>query len=352
MNFGKIIEALQNIKKKTVNIENILDITGNIERSDFYEIVNRLETENIIKKIKSSGFDGNVLFPLYKKYRIISNYIDYETTYDEIKRLNPVFDIEKYLANPERFIEHRCVIEPVSDYLWKNGSFLNRRISRNERAFDVFGFEKFFEKNLPLVEKVLLFNGLDSDFFLYFKTYEPFFEFVCKSNNDMNIIIIENKDTWFSLRKAVDNEKKSMIYGIDFNAVIYGEGNKITRKNALNDYQSYILENKKVQSIVFYYFGDLDFEGIDIFQRAVSENPDCKIILFTAMYEKMIELSENISLRESMTFRKKDIDIEMFLKFFSHYYREKILKILSSDKYIPQEIINYNIFRNDLGEAN
>ena len=99
----------------------------------------------------------------------------------------------------------------------------------------------------------------------------------------------------------------------------------------------------------FLYWGDLDFSGIDMFERVRKENPNIEIKLFNKIYEKMLQLSNEKNLHDIRKEQNKNINISQFLRSFNDIsIQEKIECLLNSNKYIPQEIINYEEFEKEL----
>ena len=163
----------------------------------------------------------------------------------------------------------------------------------------------------------------------------------------MTILVIENKDTWYTLRKiAIDRKLKQLkIFGENIDGLIYGEGNKITKPKSLEIYAKEMLGRQAK----FLYWGDLDFSGIDMFERVRKENPNIEIKLFNKIYEKMLQLSNEKNLHDIRKEQNKNINISQFLRSFNDIsIQEKIECLLNSNKYIPQEIINYEEFEKEL----
>ncbi|MCL0063142.1 DUF2220 domain-containing protein [Peptococcaceae bacterium] len=81
------------------------------------------------------------------------------------------------------------------------------------------------------------------------------------------MLIVENKDTFFSL-KALFQEGINRWNGKSFSMLIYGEGRKILYGEGRKILKSISffeeIEEYKGLSTSFYYFGDLDAEGISI----------------------------------------------------------------------------------------
>ena len=92
-----------------------------------------------------------------------------------------------------------------------------------------------------------------------------------------------------------------------------------------------------------YYFGDLDYEGIGIYEKlAVLYEKHCMIRPFGEAYLKMIEKADEIGM-ESMPVMKAGQNQkigERFWSFFNKQDVEKMQELLQKGKYIPQEILS------------
>lgn len=179
--------------------------------------------------------------PLYNKYRIIRPVNDYSRVLEQIKLLNPRLNISGYMEKPSLYEKHGEILVKLSDYLWGKAELLDEPMSHNERSLSIWGFEKMISRKRAFIAEVLKFNSLSSFDLNYFNTPEPFIEYVHKRANPMNILIIENKDTWFSFRKAMMETGRNRFHGLngfaglDIHALLYGEGRKITGKTGRID---------------------------------------------------------------------------------------------------------------------
>jgi len=182
--------------------------------------------------VKSSKTNGR-LPPLFNKYRIIKPQEDYSGYLESIRRLNPHLNIAGYLQRPELYKKHLEIVEGISTYLWFAQDLLEHPMSRKERSFSVWGREKLLDEHLALVREVLKFSGLEENFLNYYDTPEPFFEYYHQRGELRAVLVIENKDTWFTFRKLMQASGKNNISGTEVNVLLYGEGNKITKKGAL-----------------------------------------------------------------------------------------------------------------------
>jgi len=194
----------------------------------------------LLSPVKASGSNDRIP-PLFNKYRIIKPREDYAGYMESIRRLNPRLNISDYLKRPELYKKHLEIVEGLSRYLWYEAGLLEQPMSRKERSFSIWGREKLLDKQFALVREVLRFNGLEEGWLNYYDTPEPFFEYVHSPTPAMSVLIIENKDTWFSFRKLMQATRKNVIAGIAVDLLLYGEGNKITKKGALEDYAAGML---------------------------------------------------------------------------------------------------------------
>lgn len=339
-----IKDKLLSYKNKTIKIEDIYKLIGYMEYEDFVEIINTCIEDKILEPIKSSRTNGRRP-ALYNKYRILKESIDYSAVLEDIKLLHPTFNHTKYKENPENYLKYKKEIDLLSKFLWKNGSSLKTPMSINERSFQIWGKEKFL-KDSSVVKSIFQYNDWDLRLLNYYETPEPFFEYIFSSEKNMNILIVENKDTWFSLRKIMREDKLNYLYRY-YNVLLYGEGKKIIRKSGrLVEYDKLLSgSNNK-----YFYFGDLDYEGIDIYQTLIKYNSELNINLCTELYLLMLKESSKFNLPKMKKGQKK-IDISLFLKNFKEDEVKVIVNILENGFYIPQEILNYPLFKFKMKEG-
>jgi len=308
----------------------------------FHRGIEELIESGLLSPVKASGSNGRIP-PLFNKYRIIKPREDYAEYMESIRRLNPRLNISAYLRRPVLYKKHRDIVEGLSRYLWYEAGLLEKPMARKERSFSVWGREKLLDEQFALIREVLRFNGLGEDFLNYYDTPEPFFEYVHSQTPAMSILVIENKDTWFSFRKLMQATGKNVITGIAVDMLLYGEGNKITKKGALEDYAAGMLGRQEGQTIRFMYFGDLDLEGIRLFFRTRDANPSLSIQPFVPLYRLMLQLARGRVMPESPDKRGRPAAVEDFAELLGGDQVEVINEFLATGRYIPQEIINYQV---------
>ena len=130
------------------------------------------------------------------------------------------------------------------------------------------------------------------------------------------------------------------ILGENISTLIYGAGKNVNK--AFNDFEISVEEYVSNKENKLLYFGDLDYEGIVIYEGLYNLVKDkYNIAPFINGYEQMIDkyIKEEIRLPKTKEGQNRNIK-NIFLNKFNADYRKKISKILQQDLYIPQEILN------------
>jgi hypothetical protein len=131
---------------------------------------------------------------------------------------------------------------------------------------------------------------------------------------------------------------------------VYGGGkSKIPSISELHEYtESHIMDKNNN----FLYFGDIDYEGIVIYNGYKDRTAKhLELVPFMPAYKHMIDFHFDNLLDLPLTKEGQNRNIgDNFFNYFSNDYKEKILTILKSDRYIPQEAINYDTLLNYKGE--
>ena len=343
------LEKVLKNAKNTISDEELQQIFQESDYNLFHSEVEKLVESGVLVPVKSSKTNGR-LPPLFNKYRIIKPQEDNTGCLESVRRLNPVLNISGYLQRPELYRKHLEMVEGISRYLWFAQNLLVIPMSRKERSFSVWGREKFLDEHMALVREVLKFNRLEENFLNYYDTPEPFFEYLHERDEQLTtVLVIENKDTWFTFRKLMQNTGKNIIEGTVVNVLLYGEGNKITKRGALEDYSTTMLGGQGGQGVQeglsarFLYFGDLDWEGIRLFFRTRDANPSLELKPFSSLYRLMLELAETVELPKSLDQRGVIGPLPEFLALVGLPEEESLRALLTEGKYIPQEIVNYQV---------
>ena len=331
-------------KKTFITLDEIENLAPYNEYMELWELVNKLVQAEIIKPTGKKNGNG-LIPPLHLKYRICRVPEDQSRYFEEIRHLYPELKISEYLANPDLYKNHRDVLLPLSEFLKDRPESLKMEMSKNERAYEIWNHEKMLDQSHT--RSVLRFVEMENKL-NYYLTPEPFFDYVLKNREEMTVLIIENKDTWFTFRKLLTRHPENRcLFGEKIDALIFGEGNKVTKPDGLKLYAEKVLCTK----VRFLYFGDLDFTGIDLFLRVRRANPDVDIKLFIGLYLKMLQLIRIEKLGQIQANQNRNIRLDEFLPFFPAEQADQIQEILRKNKYIPQEVVNHPILKELLTAA-
>lgn len=308
----------------------------NLEYGELCKYLYSKIADGHIKPVKSSGLNGKKP-AMYLEYWIIDEKKDYTEILNEI-RFSLATDIapDYYLAHPKTYEEDREYVTALSDYI-KSGCLDGNLMSKNERSFDIWKKEKFLSEGGG--KKVCDRCGISQEYLRYYETFEPISYYSKDKSEPQTILIIENKDTYFTMRNyLIKNAMNSCENTV--NTLIYGAGKGVVK--AFRGYElsceSYMCNSQNR----FLYFGDLDFEGILIFEtlrKSMAGKYD--IVPYTAAYIRMLEKMDNSgqSLPDTKEGQNRNIGNE-FMQFFEADAQKKMMKILSENKYIPQECVN------------
>lgn len=316
---------------------------------DLYEYIMKEIAEGTLIPIKRSGVNGRKpALPI--SYWKIEEEKDYSDILDELKfRINPGIDVKYYMSHPDKYEEDQKYVRLISDYLTKNSGMLDNAESINERSFEIFHEEKYLSEGdgMGMLKRL----SMDGDRLNFYKTTVPMAYYSHYKETPQNILILENKDTFYSMRKYMI-EESSKIFGLETGTLIFGSGKAVISifGDYIDEVEPYFGDKKNN----VYYFGDLDYEGIMIYETLYSiYSTYGKRVLgveaFITAYERMIDKAEKMgfdNLPYAKERQRKDIGT-MFLDKFNDEYRGKIIQILESGKYIPQEILNVHDYRNN-----
>lgn len=333
--------------KEKDDIKEIQKYLGIDDYFDFYKVIMDLCDKGILTPVKSSKLNGKSK-ALYNRYYINKPKADYSLYYEELKNgLHPLLDTSYYMKNIEKYIEDRTYVLALSDYLKNNNEDLQYTASENERSFAIWQREKYLKDGggKTLLKRLCL----DISYLNFYKTPQPFVYYSCDNRKPQNILILENKDTYYTIRKLM-LEGKNVFFGIEFSTVMYGAGKLILSKQGVSDFLSYSEPWITSSDNIFYYLGDIDFEGFIMYERLKNtiniNNIDINIRLFSEAIEKMVSLGENIvdKLPKMKDGQNKNIDY-LYRTELSYNTASFIDSLLRDNKYIPQEILTYKYFR-------
>jgi len=280
---------------------------------------------------------------IWINYWIVEEEKDYSEYLDELYySYVPAISTEYYLKNLDKYEEDRKWLLLLNRYLKENTDDLKKTQSLNERSFEIWHREKFIKEEQG--KKILKRCKIPMDVLNIYETTEPLAYYVNSKDTPQNILIIENKDTFYSMRRCLI-QGKTDIFGVDISTIIYGAGKAVWA--SFRDYDLCAEPHMKSDENILYYFGDIDYEGILIYEKLVSFFEEKhEIRPFVAAYERMVSEAENIGFEE-MPKMKEGQNANITDKFYSYFSIDMINKIrnlLQDGKYIPQEILSEKMF--------
>ena len=296
---------------KRVSLEQLVSAKGEISYLQQYQYITELMENGKIKPLKASKTNGKKP-ALYREYWLIEPEKDYSALKEELKyRLHGRIDVDYYLEHPQVYERERPWVLKLSDYLKKNREKLEYKVSVNERSFEIWNREKFLTKEQG--KAVLKHCGIGEDFLNTYGTSEPLSYYSSIRRTPQNMVILENKDTFYSMRSHLLGGHERILG----------------------------------MPVGIYYFGDLDYEGIGIYERLASLfQEEWEIVPFVSAYERMLKKAEDgglDGLPETKEQQNRKIS-GAFFQYFSEESSEKMRAVIDSGRYIPQEILNISDF--------
>lgn len=326
--------------RKRVSLDWIFDnmcrSSRDISYEQQYQRILALISESRIVPLKASGTNGK--HPaLYREYWLIVPERDYRVYEEELKyRLHPSISIDYYLSHLKNYEQERAWVLMLSEYLERNKGRLDEQESVNERSFEIWHREKFLSREQG--RRILKHCGLDWEFLNIYRTTEPLAYYSHTRHVPQNMVILENKDTFYSMRRHL-LKGNDRILGMKVGTLVYGAGKGILR--SFLDFDLCVEPYMRNQENRIYYFGDLDYEGIGIYEKLTNLiSGEWKILPFTEAYEAMLRKSCLMEELPGMKEQQNRNISEMFFSYFSDVKTEEMKRVLESGKYIPQEILN------------
>lgn len=135
------------------------------------------------------------------------------------------------------------------------------------------------------------------------------------------------------------------IFGCPFGTLVYGAGKGILR--SFQEFSICAEPYMQAPENRIYYFGDLDYEGIGIYERLaeIFEKQEHNIQPFTQAYEKMLEKAAQTA---GLPVTKEKQNRRLSGRFFACFSQQTVRRmkdVLEREQYIPQEILNIADFR-------
>lgn len=302
--------------------------------------IKKLTDARKIKPVKSSKTNGKRP-ALYQKYWLLEEQKDYRLLEEELKyHIVPSLSVDYYLTHLAAYETDRPWVLCLNNYLKERGGNLAPSISVNERSFEIWGDEKFLARGRG--SQILKRCGLPLSFFHVYRTTEPLAYYSHTKKTPQNLLIIENKDTFYSMRRHMSAGNEELL-GEKIGTLIYGAGKGIFR--AFEDFGLCVEPYMTKEENVLYYFGDLDYEGIGIYENLAAHFLEqWEMVPFVGGYMAMLKKAARM---ERLPRMKEGQNKNMDGRFFSYFSRDcqqAMREILERGCYIPQEILNVTDF--------
>ena len=294
---------------KRISLDDLLHTRQDLDYQEQYEYIMKLLEKGQIKPVKASKSNGKKP-ALYREYWMVEEQKDYSNYIEEIKyTFSTMISVDYYLAHPDTYEKDRIWVLMLNEYLKKHADALLTAESLNERSFEIWHREKFLDREQG--KKILKRCGLNVEALNVYRTTEPLSYYTHTRNTPQNILILENKDPFFSMRNYLLNGHTE-IFGAEIGTLIYGAGKGIIR--SFQDFDLCAEPYMKHPKNTIYYFGDMDYEGIGIYENLAEKfRSRWKIIPFVPAYQAMLGKAEQIiELPETKEHQNRNISTQFF----------------------------------------
>lgn len=328
-------------------------LTGNLENASYqsqYNHIMLLIREGRIKPVAASGKNGKKP-ALYLEYWITE---PEEAKNERLERmqllkeeleygLSPAIGIDYYVSHPEIYETERSWVLMMDWYLRNCREKLEMEESMNERSFEIWGREKFLKEEQG--KSVCRHMGITMEMLNIYDTSEPLAYYSHTKEVPQNLLIIENKDTFYTMRRHLIGGG-GPILGLETGTLIYGAGKQILR--SFQDFSLCMEPYITNSGNKIYYFGDLDYEGISIYEDLCGRFGGEWVIepfkaAYTAMISKVFEntltVMDNLNSLPVMKEKQSRRGGRLFFGYFEAAEQGKMKEILLAGKYIPQECL-------------
>lgn len=319
-----IKKQLASYSKKTITLTELEFLMNPRLKSyqQFAEIVLKLEKDTILTMVKAKGRTSRTP-NIAHQYRINKSALveSYHKQLQQYRiKLHPDITIDAYFSkDPSIWNEDLLYIEKIDHYIQKF-SFPSQEVPAPERSFELVGDEKWIvEKGgKELLERLNLWTKLKiipvSDPLMF--AVNP-----AKINENRQLhLIVENKTTYQALSLSTRNSP--------FATLIYGCGKKIIK--SIEQFSNQYPVRARHE---FFYFGDIDKEGIAIW-HSLSKKEQVQLAL--PFYEACLKKA---AVKGKEYQRDQQEALDCFLDNFSNLERQLIEDVLLNGMYYPQEIL-------------
>ena len=345
--------AVGGTKMKRITLDKL---TGKQEKASYqtqYDHIMSLIREGRIKPVAASGKNGKKP-ALYLEYWITEPEEEQKERLERLRLLkeeleyglSPAIGIDYYVSHPEVYEAERSWVLMMDRYLKNCREKLRTEESMNERSFEIWGREKFLKEEQG--KTVCRHMGISMEMLNIYDTSEPLAYYSHTKKVPQNLLIIENKDTFYTMRRHLISGG-GPIFGLETGTLIYGAGKQILR--SFRDFSLCMEPYITNSGNKIYYFGDLDYEGISIYEDLCGRFGREWVIepfkaAYIAMTEKVLNtltvqdsLDSGLCSLPGMKEKQSRRGGDLFFGYFEAAEQEKMKAVLLAGKYIPQECL-------------
>ena len=253
--------------------------------------------------------------------------------------LHALIDTSYYMLHPSDYLKEREAVLSLSAFLAEHDPRSMPAVSEKERCFQIWREEKMFYAG---GRNVLKHCGIDEAVLNTYKTYEPVPYMSFTDKVPQNILFVENSATYGSiLMMKRDGEGGAVVCGKVFGTIVYGGGDRILGQ--IEGWKvPYVPEYLTDDRNEYYYFGDLDRCGIQIFmglERAAPFPVSPLREAYVRMAEKMEGYLKDSGDGKMMPVKQKKVSVSGFDKYFSEDEWRTMEDLLRRGYLVPQEIL-------------
>jgi hypothetical protein len=323
----KIMEHLKTYRKTMIELSQLEELfSGQVTYEQFAAAVKSLVETGLLIPVRAGGSNRKPV-PLYNIYRINKQELR-NALVEEIQRcqllFHPSIKLHAYLTLPEEEWRRDLPwIKTIDLYLRQKG-LPSVEATGPERSLELTGNEKWIDEQggKSLLERLQLWELLKIT-----GKPDPLMLAINPAINAGQLhrhLIVENKATFYALLNPLKNSS--------WTSLIFGCGWKIVSNFSLAVPQLGL----QGQAHRFYYFGDLDPEGINIWHSLNQKYPEVKPA--TPFYQALLAKPHSLGKANQ---QHHPAAIEAFCRHFPFAQQQLVEKLLHRGGYWPQEALNH-----------
>lgn len=332
----QVFDVLKSYKKQTLSLGTLETLLTPFVDSyeSFSKMVLELELRDVLLPIKSKGRTGRQL-SLALGYRLNRQRLNDTViaTLQHYRRIfHPAINLDDYYNKSKQAFEQDLeALMKIDQYLQTHG-FPESEQSSPEVSFLLMHDEKWLDEQggRELLKRVRLY-----DQFNIRSVADPLSMAINPHQLTASVhrhLIVENKATFHSLLPA--------LVETNFSTLIYGQGKAILSSINLFDDQFPVGDDHQ-----FYYFGDIDREGIYIWHLL---NQKRQMVLALPFYQACLT---KVQAKGKTHHQVREQALSDFLEVFDETSQHQIASALNSGYYYPQEILTTEELQTIWGES-